>query len=60
MRFFINNNNLQIILTTKGPLIYGSHNTEVLRLNNLIQTIIGVGTLLDFSISAPWKEKYLI
>jgi hypothetical protein len=59
IKFTAQNDHIHINLAVNGPLVYGSHNAEMISLNNLLQTILTVGILFDFFNTSPLQDSAL-
>jgi hypothetical protein len=59
VKFTTINNHIHINLAVNGPLVYGSHNAEMIALDNCLQTILTAGILFDFFNISPLKDSAL-
>ena len=59
VRFTAQNDHIHINLAVNVPLVYGSHNAEMIALNNCLQTILTIGILFDFFNTSPLQDSAL-
>ncbi len=59
VKFTAQNGHIHINLAVNGPLVYGSHNAEMIALNNCLQTVLTTGILFDFFNTSPLQDSAL-